>query len=39
LVRAVFGVTKPVPIRRIGAKRAASTMSQRISTAFPWRRR
>jgi transposase len=26
-VRAVFGGTKPAPIRRIGAKRAASTMS------------
>ena len=36
-VRAVFGGKRPVPTRRIAAKRARSTMSLRMRGAFPFR--
>lgn len=38
-VRAVHGGEKPAPAARIGARRAASTMSSRMRRAFPWPRR
>jgi transposase len=38
-IRAVLGGQKPVPTRRIAAKRGASTMSLRMRRAFHWQPR